>query len=167
MKALSVCTNNRGHGVRQLSFHAGAVAGNCGDVAVQATVLRLSDADETRAGIGGRLTFDLSPWAAIDAEVSFYPKDDFKLGAVVYRRHRTVGFLGIKAGLRGDRVGLFAKVQPGFTRLVHKGLICRGDVCALILPFPRTIGPSSRSTSAASSSSIPLPGSLRESMSAM
>lgn len=117
--------------------------GRGGDVAIQATMLRLSDGDATNAGVGGRLTFDISRWGALDAEISFFPKDDFTRatltplpGRFVYQRNRTEGFLGIKAGHRGDRVGVFAKARPGFTRLIGKRLGCHGDVCSLFLPSP-------------------------------
>lgn len=119
--------------------------GRGGDVAVQAALLRPTDANATSAGVGGRLTFDLSPWAALDAEISFFPNDDFNqhltirpslTGTLAYHRQRTEGFLGLKVGRRWDRGGLFAKARPGFTRLVGKGLGCSGDPCALILVVP-------------------------------
>src|SRR5687767_1841168 len=76
-----------------------------GDVAIQTTILRLSEGDATNIGIGGRVTFDVSRWVAIDAEASFFPKDRFNdptttplPGTFVYDRDRTEGFLGIKAG---------------------------------------------------------------------
>ena len=34
---------------------------------------------------------------------------------------------------RIDRIGVFAKARPGFSRLSHKGVDCGGDLCPLIL----------------------------------
>ena len=45
------------------------------EVAANLNVLRLSDFSSTRAGLGGRVTFDLSPHLSIEGEVALYPKD--------------------------------------------------------------------------------------------
>jgi len=112
------------------------------DIAAQTALLRLSDPGSTSAGIGGRLTFDLSSWVALDGEVNFYPRDNFALASeavvngnmqLVYHRRRSDAFVGLKVGQRGDRFGLFVKARPGFARLSDKGVECRGEVCALAL----------------------------------
>jgi len=112
------------------------------DIAAQASMLRLNDSGSTSAGIGGRMTFDLSPWVALDGEVNFYPRDNFALASevvvngnmqLVYHRRRSDAFAGLKMGQRGDRFGLFVKARPGFARLSDKGVECRGEVCALAL----------------------------------
>ena len=43
------------------------------------------------------------------------------------------GLAGLRVGWRGERIGLFAKARPGFSRLIDQGVECGGDVCALIL----------------------------------
>jgi hypothetical protein len=43
-------------------------AGSRFEVGVQATMLRFSDFEQTNTGIGGRVSFDLSRWAAVEAE---------------------------------------------------------------------------------------------------
>jgi hypothetical protein len=115
------------------------------DVSAQAAMLRLSDGHATNAGFGGRVTFDVWRWVAVDTELSFYPNDDFNVpmtirpdltGRLVYNRQRTEGFFGVKVGRRGDRFGVFAKARPGFAKLTNNGLGCGGDVCALIPVFP-------------------------------
>jgi hypothetical protein len=111
------------------------------EVGVQASVLRLSDFDSTTAGVGGRVSFDLAPWMAIDAQANFFPNDDALLSSsglipdlgIVYRRTRADAFFGAKIGWRGDRFGVFAKARPGFTRLADQGVDCIADVCALAL----------------------------------
>jgi hypothetical protein len=112
------------------------------EIGAQASFLRLSDFGSTSAGLGGRVTFDLTTWAAIEAEADFFPNDDivfqpanlssdFRLS---YQRKRADGFVGVKLGMRTDKVGVFAKVRPGFTSLTDNGGPgCTGEVCALIL----------------------------------
>lgn len=110
------------------------------EVSGQASVLRLSDFGATNAGIGGRIGFDLSRWVTADAEVDFFPNDDFvspdstapEFRLFHYRR-RTDAFFGVRIGTRGERFGAFARVRPGFTRLVGEGSKCVGPVCALAL----------------------------------
>lgn len=110
------------------------------EVGVQASVLRLSAFDSTTAGLGGRVSFDLAPWAAIEAQADFFPNDDALSSSglmsdlgIVYRRTRADAFFGAKIGWRSDRFGVFAKARPGFTRLADQGVECSGDVCALAL----------------------------------
>ena len=112
------------------------------EAGVQASVLRLSDFGSTSTGIGGRFTFNVARWAALEAEGNFFPHDDVRLPAssvttlrVRHYRKRTDAFFGAKLGYRGDRFGLFAKVRPGFTMLAERkgGDMCEGEVCALVL----------------------------------
>ena len=104
--------------------------------------MQLGELDATTVGIGGRLTFDLTRWIAIDGELNLFPDDDLSLGpgtggnltaGLIYHRRRTDGFAGLRLGSRFDRVGVFARVRPGFSQLTDQGIECNGDVCALIL----------------------------------
>lgn len=110
------------------------------EIGAHAAVLRLSDFGATSAGIGGRFTFDLSPWVSLEAGGSFFPFDDIALpGTVVadvrvaHYRRRAEAFAGVKLGLRGERLGVFAKLRPGFTRLTDRGQECLGVDCARVL----------------------------------
>ena len=97
--------------------------------------------DKTTAGIGGRLSFDVNRWLTAEGEATFFPDDDiFQQSSgstpglqVRYPRKRTEAFLGMKAGVRNDRAGLFAKARPGFSHVSGNGVECIGDVCALAL----------------------------------
>jgi hypothetical protein len=42
-------------------------------------------------------------------------------------------FAGVKLGMRGERLGIFAKVRPGFARLTDRGQECLGIDCARVL----------------------------------
>lgn len=111
------------------------------EVGAHASLLRLADFGATNAGIGGRLSFNLSSWLAVEGEASFFPHDKVTLPSssltpelrVTYDRRRSDLFFGAKMGLRRDRFGVFGKVRPGLTRLAHKGVGCVGNDCALIL----------------------------------
>ncbi len=58
-------------------------------------------------GMGGRIVWRLLRHLDIDGEMAFHPNAGVS-------GHRVQGFLGAKAGVRFRRVGLFAKVRPGF-----------------------------------------------------
>ena len=77
-----------------------------------------------------------------EAEIDFFPQESARWEGrvpgqpgyrLLYDRRRTVALVGVKAGRRGERLGIFAKARPGFTRLSHKGVGCGGEVCTLIL----------------------------------
>ncbi len=101
------------------------------------STLQLGPVGATNVGVGGRLTFDLTPGIAFEAETSFTPKDvllsDAAGAAIAHERRRLEVFAGTKIGIRMDRFGFFGKVRPGLTRLSHTGMNCVGDVCALML----------------------------------
>jgi hypothetical protein len=58
-------------------------------------------------GAGGRFTYNLNDYVALDSEVDFFLPDEGPAYA-------TQGLFGIKAGKRIKRVGIFAKARPGF-----------------------------------------------------
>jgi hypothetical protein len=112
------------------------------EVGGQFHVLRLSDSSDTNMGVGGRLTVNLTPWLGLEGEYQFLPTDvidttsisvDGSRVGLRYERRRSTALLGVKAGRRGERVGIFAKVRPGVTSLTDRGLECLGEVCALML----------------------------------
>ncbi len=112
------------------------------EVGGQLGALRLSDFAATNIGLGGRASIDLARWVSLEGEYTFFPHDDITVVStfgpsgnfgIGYERRRSEASIGPKMGVRGQRVGLFGKVRPGFTRLTHRGVECRGDVCALVL----------------------------------
>lgn len=58
-------------------------------------------------GAGGRFTYNLNNYIALDNEVNFFLPDEGP-------PYATQGLFGIKAGKRFKYVGIFAKVRPGF-----------------------------------------------------
>lgn len=75
------------------------------------------------SGIGGRAVINLSRNVAVDSEFDFFPSEGS--GATNSSGGRVaLGLIGVKAGHRWDRVGVFAKCRPGFQRYgrVIKGI---------------------------------------------
>ena len=111
------------------------------EVGVHAGLFNHSRFDQTTAGIGGRLSFDLTRWLTAEGEATFFPDENISLespGAtpglqILYPRKRTEAFFGMKTGVRNHRVGLLAKARPGFSHVSGDGVECIGDVCALVL----------------------------------
>ena len=119
------------------------------EAGLHAAFLRLDTLDATPVALGGRLSIDLFRWAAFEAELDLFPNDDVTITnavpgvfapewAVTYRRSRLSGFFGPKVGYRGERLGIFALVRPGFTRLEAGEIDCEGPGCAVILIAPPT-----------------------------
>lgn len=72
----------------------------------------------TEMALGGRFTLNLNDHVAVDSQISIYPRDGF-----FPDRGKTQAVFGVKAGLRGRRVGLFGKVRPGLV-YVRSPLVC-------------------------------------------
>lgn len=65
---------------------------------------------ESPLGIGGRLTYNINKYAAIDGEIAHFPQNPSgNFG-------ESQAFAGVKAGIRNEKFGLFAKARPGFVR---------------------------------------------------
>ena len=66
---------------------------------------------KSEAGFGGRFTFNLSKHVALEAEGTFFPHEnftDFRIGGRLLQ-----GQLGLKAGKRFAKFGIFGKARPG------------------------------------------------------
>jgi hypothetical protein len=66
--------------------------------------------DRQVAGIGGRFTYNLNKNFAIDAEGNFFPESHLLNEEFAQKMQ---GLIGIKAGVRQNRFGIFAKARPG------------------------------------------------------
>ena len=114
-------------------------AGSRVEVGAHAAILRLNDfngaGSTTNGGLGGRVSFDLTSWMAVEAEVNFFPSDKSRVAPFVDYRRRTDALVGIKVGARGERMGVFLKARPGITYVAYQHGGCDGD-CSLALPPP-------------------------------
>jgi hypothetical protein len=79
------------------------------EVGAQFSVIgrRASD-DATSIGGGGRVTFNLTRYLALEGELNYFPSAGFN------DVRRFQGQFGVKSGLRLNRFGVFGKVRPGF-----------------------------------------------------
>ena len=68
---------------------------------------------EIRAGFGGRFSYNLTDYLAVEAEGNFFPKTG-ENDLSVPDGHIYQGQFGVKAGKRFSKVGIFAKFRPGF-----------------------------------------------------
>jgi hypothetical protein len=85
------------------------------EIGGQFVVQRLSDiVDDTNVGGGGRITYNFTPNIAVEGEMNFFPQDYVLGGTAVTNSYQ--GLFGVKAGIRGEKAGLFGKMRPGFTR---------------------------------------------------
>jgi hypothetical protein len=85
----------------------------------------------------------LRRWFAVEGEFTVVPRDNFEVISsiggetigLIYNRRRVNALFGVKAGYRGDRVGVFGRLRPGMTTLTDRGVECL-QACAAILIVP-------------------------------
>ena len=122
----------------------GAASGPPGrvELGLHLSWLRQSDLETMPTGFGGRVTFDVTRWLGLEADVTLFPKDNYTISnaaafvpeySITTHRSRTTGVFGARLGARSDRLGVFALARPGFTRLSVGDVECDGPGCAIIL----------------------------------
>ncbi|HJR08658.1 MAG TPA: outer membrane beta-barrel protein [Pyrinomonadaceae bacterium] len=80
-------------------------------------VFSLVQQTQTAPGFGGRFTYNLTNYLAVEAETNLLPRQtNVAVGA---SGRITQGQFGLKAGHRFERFGLFGKVRPGFVSFGH------------------------------------------------
>lgn len=72
------------------------------------TTVNLNDSvGENPVGFGGRFTYNVTKNVAVDSEVSYFPQNPSgNFG-------QTIAVVGVKAGVRKEKFGVFGKVRPG------------------------------------------------------
>ena len=97
------------------------------EIGVQSTSLTLFHPDvpfdDTQAGIGGRVTYNFNRSIAAEAEINFFPQDQFILTA---EGNALQGQFGVKLGKRFEKFGVFGKVRPGFLSVGRVGSFIPG-----------------------------------------
>jgi len=74
-----------------------------------------ADKHSTRAGFGGRFTYNLTNSVAVEAEGNFFPgNDNSGNGLSVPAGEIFQAQFGVKAGKRFSKFGIFGKARPGF-----------------------------------------------------
>ena len=96
------------------------------------TTLKDQENESAEYGFGGRIGYNVHRNVTLEAEVNFLPElDDFSGGDKVQ------GLFGAKVGKRFERVGLFAKVRPGFFHQREAQIRLRQDAgCIAVFPLP-------------------------------
>lgn len=74
---------------------------------------------EGPGGFGGRFSYNFNNYIAFDADASHYPQNPSgNFG-------QTLVSAGVKAGIRSERVGLFAKAKPGVIHFAGRAFRAR------------------------------------------
>lgn len=80
------------------------------EIAISYTALNLGPTNSIESGMGGRMTINIKKYLAVEGEFTFFPEDEFGNSSV---DQYSLGFLGVKSGVRNQRVGVFAKARAG------------------------------------------------------
>jgi hypothetical protein len=67
---------------------------------------------QTESGVGGRFTFNLTNWLALESVINYFPTAEGVAAGATGRELQ--GQFGVKAGARFKRFGIFGKLRPGF-----------------------------------------------------
>jgi opacity protein-like surface antigen len=87
------------------------------EVGVHFTTLQVSEKGDHDSGVGARFTYNLNKYIGLEAEGNMLPQTREGGG-----NNETQGFFGVRAGIRNERFGVFAKARPGFTRFNLLGI---------------------------------------------
>lgn len=102
---------------------------------------QLIDIGSWETGFGGRFSYNITNYLALEAELNYFPKED------ALARRLGVGYpgnegelqalFGAKAGLRKKRFGVFGKSRPGLMRFENVRQ-CPGEDFTSCREFPKT-----------------------------
>lgn len=91
------------------------------EVGAQVTVLGIEDPQSLNdlfprreVGVGGRISYNLNSYFALEAEVNLFPRNYRKVRTNFTGGRLTEGLFGLKAGIRRNKFGVFGKIRPGF-----------------------------------------------------
>jgi hypothetical protein len=91
------------------------------EVGALVSVLRIEDPHglsdlfpRREVGVGGRFTYNLKSYLALEGELNFFPRDYRKVTSNFTGGRMIQGLAGVKAGLRKKKFGVFGKFRPGF-----------------------------------------------------
>jgi len=99
------------------------------DVGAHYSSLVLGDPGQARSGVGGWFAYRFVRAIALDANVSVFPSENGEGGRV------SQALIGASLGWRGERIGVFGKVRPGWVHFSDR-FIAPGVVCIAIFPTP-------------------------------
>ena len=80
------------------------------NITIFGSTIPFTQFDQTYGGIGGRIGYNFNRYFAIEAEGNFLPRRNF---SEVERSRKAQFLAGVKAGVREETFGIFAKARPG------------------------------------------------------
>jgi len=81
------------------------------EVGLHVPTLNVTERHDHDTGLGARFTYNLNNYLAVEAEGNEFLQTREGGGY-----NETQGFVGVRAGIRKKRYGVYAKVRPGVTR---------------------------------------------------
>jgi hypothetical protein len=103
---LAIVSLTHGDALAQRSFSEPKV-----EVGGQFSLLHIPDLGVTEAGFGGRATYNINEYVAVDGAIDFYPKDNQNLGG---SGRKVTGLFGGLLGYRSSGFAIYSKFRPGF-----------------------------------------------------
>lgn len=94
------------------------------EIGVQATALLSGRSFNPGVGVGGRLTYNLTDYLAVEGEFNYFPYKPSFDGLFFEGDDQLLGLFGMKTGFRQRRYGLFFKARPGFMLTDKYSLQC-------------------------------------------
>lgn len=101
------------------------------ELAFQLVAPRFGAFETTDVGFGGRLSYLLRPYFALEGELTFFPANLTE--EQPFSDRRVEGLFGVKVGPRFEKFGVFGRLRPGFFRF---GKAPEPLACILIFPPP-------------------------------
>ena len=95
------------------------------EIGVLFSALNVTEKSDKDSGIGVRFTYNLTDYLGVEAETSSFARSREGGG-----NNEVQGLFGVRAGIRKERYGVFAKVRSGVTRFYLLG----------VTPGPNTFG---------------------------
>jgi len=87
------------------------------EIGVHHPMLYVTEKNDKDSGLGARFTYNVTDYLGLEAETNGFFQTREGGG-----NNETQGLFGVRAGIRKQRYGLFAKVRPGFTRFYLLGV---------------------------------------------
>jgi hypothetical protein len=87
----------------------------------------------SEAGIGARITFNVTDYLAAEGEFGHYPLDRSASSRGFKTHHRNSFLFGVKSGMRLRRLGFFGKINLGRMRFSRASGIV---TCPAVYPLP-------------------------------
>jgi hypothetical protein len=79
-------------------------------VTIPGAALSSTQFDQTYGSFGGRVGYNINRHFSIEAEGNFFPERNW---SEIEQSRKAQFFAGVKAGLRSEKFGIFAKARPG------------------------------------------------------